>query len=511
MAKKPESISILGRQLVGEAQERGDRLAKEEAKRQEKGAIIGKGIGFGLDIFKKVGDQVLGRTNEQFLKQENFYARQAIFDVNLKQDQNHMNFWNERLAHKGGEDSYFREQAAAKIMELPEHGTFKNRTTPSDYSAHMYAESSKLAETMKQEAKINYTTASERIARYGSKPDEFLKNEVLKNRADNVYDALTLPLVNLFAGKDTRPIPQAIQESVTGKNGLVEQGKVNAKELKTIYEQSGNYESSLDTALELEAFRKSFKERGKEFKDAAYTTGDVETVWGPSDNGDQVQHSVRKIMLGTTEIGYQDAYTGARMDATVKNAKKSMLAGNVSAARVLRAQTAAGRTYSEDDKETLTEYKQSIINKFEEKDRAKAVDSWNTNYYGTIAIGVKKLEDQFGDIEGTTGDFFHNLSAQMMIEDIKLAEDKKFLPFRDSGWNRNTSLLQGSDHYDPFIALKALQSLVDEGGVSQTVLNQKMKQRIIESVSSTRDMALTPAQIQSRKKIMAELNIQVSQ
>ena len=104
MAKKPESISILGRQLVGEAQERGDRLAREEAKRQEKGAIIGKGIGFGLDIFKKVGDQVLGRTNEQFLKQENFYARQAIFDVNLKQDQNHMNFWNERLAHKGGEE-----------------------------------------------------------------------------------------------------------------------------------------------------------------------------------------------------------------------------------------------------------------------------------------------------------------------------------------------------------------------------------------------------------------------
>ena len=101
MAKKPQSISILGEQLLGEARQRNTDRENKQRKREKKAALIE----FGMDTFSKIGSAVLKKKNDAFLQQEGFYAKNAIFHSNLKEDQRAVSRLSESTAFKGGQDA----------------------------------------------------------------------------------------------------------------------------------------------------------------------------------------------------------------------------------------------------------------------------------------------------------------------------------------------------------------------------------------------------------------------
>ena len=80
--KKPQSISLLGNALFTGAQEAGSKRRRDT----KKDSIKKKVLKYVFRGAESLGNKVLAKNNEQFLKNENFYARNAIIDANIEED-----------------------------------------------------------------------------------------------------------------------------------------------------------------------------------------------------------------------------------------------------------------------------------------------------------------------------------------------------------------------------------------------------------------------------------------
>ena len=498
--KKPQSISLLGSALVGASQE-ASAEARKRKKDEEKKKKLFKGLKSGIEFF---GNQILAQKNENFLQQENFYARNALVDSNIKENQKHIDRWNNRTAYKTGEAAYWQDMAQTHIVKLPEYETWKANTKPADFNSYIYTESSKLAEKMKKNAESNYKEATARAARYGDNPKEAFKNEILKNKSDNIWEAISLPIVNMFVGNDERTPTQASIDAIEAKDGLSDQGKVKIEDVKTIFEQTGNFELALQSAEELKEFRDTLGKGIKNLERATPIFGKPFNVYMPNNYGDSVQITAVERKLGGVSQGF---YTldGQNITEKLQNNKVSKRAGLMKPVEIQEAKQAFEQSISDKNYKIFQSFKDSKMSTVDDERKVDGLKNFDQQFFGKIAITSDYLTDTFGNTAGWSSVFSKKLASQMHIENLKLGYSKSL--GRSGTFNSNTSLLAGDDHYDAYVALKALQTLNIGDEVTETLFKNNLQQNILNSKNVGQDSTYTPLQIKSSIRLAEELGL----
>ena len=464
MAKKPQSISILGEQLLGEARQRNTDRENKQRKREKKAALIE----FGMDTFSKIGSAVLKKKNDAFLQQEGFYAKNAIFQTNLKEDQRAVARLGESTAFKGGQDAYFNASARAVLEALPEHAAYKAKTNADDYNAYMYTAAIKLAGEQKKNTIDNAKIAERRLSEFGENPELAYKNEALKGRSKNMYDAMTMPIVNLFAGNDSRTTQQAIGDNITDKGGIGATGKVDPKIVKSIFETSGNYTYALQDALEIEEYRKTFGEGAQNLRGLGIQYGEFKNVYISKGDGESIQVSVRAQFNDGVEVKMVDA-TGQDLSQLVADSQSNInqRIRNLKPERVQQVAAIGREMLTAEDSKLSNSYIESLL----PKDATTAqITATNLQHFGKVAILSQQLYKRFSGVEGMDSAFAMQWANQQMVENIRLGFTKsKFFSMDPDTHNSNYGLLSGDDLYSKELSLKALSSLRN-GGRASTLL-----------------------------------------
>ena len=498
--KKPQSISLLGSALVGASQE-ASAEARKRKKDEEKKKKLFKGLKSGIEFF---GNQILARKNENFLQQEDFYSRNALVDSNIKENQKHIDRWNNRTAYKTGEAAYWQDMAQTHIVKLPEYETWKANTKPADFNSYIYTESSKLAEKMKKNAESNYKEATARAARYGDNPKEAFKNEILKNKSDNIWEAISLPIVNMFVGNDERTPTQASIDAIEAKDGLADQGKVKIEDVKTIFEQTGNFELALQSAEELKEFRDTLGKGIENLERSTPTFGKPFNVYMPNKYGDSIQITAVERKLGGVSQGFY-TLSGQNITEKLQNNQVSKRAGLMKLVEIQEAKQVFEQSISDKNYKVFQSFKDSEMSTVDDERKVDGLKNFDQQFFGKIAITSDYLTDTFGNTAGWSSVFSKKLASQMHIENLKLGYSK---PLVGSGtFNSNTSLLAGDDHYDAYVALKALQTLNIGEGVTETLFKNNLQQNILNSKNVGQDSTYTPLQIKSSIRLAEELGL----
>jgi len=483
------AIRDFGESLLADVRERKDaqaRDARKRAKSQERKDVL-QGLLFKGAV--SIGNSVLANKNEKFLQNENFYARSAKLKTNVAENNNALNSWNTSLAYEGGQDAYYTAQAKAQIEQKFMTDTYKaSFSSPEQYASHMQAFSNELGLVMKENAKSNFEKASENVSAWGADPEKAFKKSLLKGKPQNVTQLFTLPLVNLFNGKDERTPNQAALDSIESEKGLESQGKVNAKDVRSIYEQTNNFEYALDTAIELKEFRDRFKAAGDALPKAKALRGETYTARLPDQYGNVQEVSVYDMTQGDLIISTNRLDTGEPITAQISGASLLRAAQGVPTEEIGAIEASHRELSSEPDKKEVLAYKKEWLGTNTPTD--KEIASFNQNFYGQVAIGAKTLSTKFKSVEGWNADFAIQLSTQMGIENLKVTKTTTGILFKDSTYNNEKSLLSDDDHYHPVIALKALKTLESRGNIPEFLVPQ-LEKAIADADYSTRNLTVS--------------------
>ena len=484
------AIRDFGESLLADVRERKDaqaRDARKRAKSQERKDVL-QGLLFKGAV--SIGNSVLANKNEKFLQNENFYARSAKLKTNVAENNNALNSWNTSLAYEGGQDAYYNAQAKAQIEQKFMTDTYKaSFSSPEQYASHMQAFSSELGLVMKENAKSNFEKASENVSAWGADPEKAFKKSLLKGKPQNVTQLFTLPLVNLFNGKDERTPNQAALDSIESEKGLESQGKVNAKDVRSIYEQTNNFEYALDTAIELKEFRDRFKAAGDALPKAKALRGETYTARLPDQYGNVQEVSVYDLTSNDIIISTNRLDTGKPVTAQISGASLLRAAQGVPTEEIGAIEASHRELSSEPDKKEVLAYKEEWLGTNTPTD--KEILSFNQNFYGQIAIGAKTLSTKFKGVEGWNADFALQLSTQMGIENLKATKKTTGIPlFKETTYNNEKSLLSDDDHYHPVIALKALKTLESRGNIPEFLVPQ-LEAAIADADYSTRNLTVS--------------------
>jgi hypothetical protein len=480
------AIRDFGESLLADVRERKDaqaRDARKRAKSQERKDVL-QGLLFKGAV--SIGNSVLANKNEKFLQNENFYARSAKLKTNIAENNKVLNDWNTSLAHEDGQDAYFNAKAASQIEQKFMTDTFKASLSPQNYAAFMKAHTSELGMMMKENAKANFEKASKNVSAWGADPEKAFKKSLLKGKPQNVTQLFTLPLVNLFNGKDERTPNQAALDSIESEKGLESQGKVDAKDVRSIYEQTNNFEYALDTAIELKEFRDRFKAAGDALPKAKPIRGETYTARLPDQYGNVQEVSVYDMTQGDLIISTNRLDTGKPITAQISGASLLRAAQGVPTEEIGAIEASHRELTSEKDQKEVIAYKEEWLGTNEPTD--KEIASFNQNFYGQIAIGAKTLSTKFKSVEGWNANFAIQLSTQMGIENLKATKKTTGVyGFRETAYNNEKSLLSNDDHYHPVIALKALKTLESRGNIPEFLVPQ-LEKAIADADYSTRNL-----------------------
>ena len=500
------AIRDFGGSLLADVRARKDaqaRDARNRAKKQQRKDAL-QGL-----LFKgamSIGNQVLANKNEKFLQNENFYARNAKLQSNIAENNKVLNDWNTSLAYEGGQDAYFDLKAASQIEQKFMTDTFKASLSPQNYAAFMKAHTSELGMMMKENAKANFEKASANVEKWGANPEEAFKKAVLKGKAQNMTQLFTLPFVNLIEGKDERTPNQAAIDSIESEKGLESQGKVDTNDVRSIYEQTNNFEYALDTAIELKEFRERFKAAGEALPKAKPIRGATYTARLPDHYGNVQDVSVYDLKSNDLIISTNRLDTGEPVTAQISGASLLRSAQEIPKPEVEAINAAYRELTSEKDQKEVLAYKEEWLGTNDPSD--KDIEAFNQSFYGSVAIGAKTLNTKFKSVEGWNANFATQWSIQMSIENLKATKTTTGTFFKDTTYNNEKSLLSNDDYYNSLIALKALETLEGKDDVPQFLIPQ-LKKEIEDRVSPEDFKGMTPRKLLVFDKLYKELFPQV--
>lgn len=480
------AIRDFGGSLLADVRARKDaqaRDARNRAKKQQRKDAL-QGL-----LFKgamSIGNQVLANKNEKFLQNENFYARNAKLQSNVAENNKVLNDWNTSLAYEGGQDAYFDLKAASQIEQKFMTDTFKASLSPQNYAAFMKAHTSELGMMMKENAKANFEKASANVEKWGANPEEAFKKAVLKGKAQNMTQLFTLPFVNLIEGKDERTPNQAAIDSIESEKGLESQGKVDTNDVRSIYEQTNNFEYALDTAIELKEFRERFKAAGEALPEAKPIRGETYTARLPDNYGNVQEVSVYDLKSNDLIISTNRLDTGEPVTAQISGASLLRSAQEIPKPEVEAINAAYRELTSEKDQKEVLAYQEEWLGTNDPSD--KEIEAFNQSFYGSVAIGAKTLNTKFKSVEGWNANFATQWSIQMSIENLKATKNTTgIIGFRETTYNNEKSLLSNDDYYHPVIALKALKTLESRGNIPEFLVPQ-LEKAVADADYSTKNL-----------------------
>ena len=468
------AIREFGESLLADVRERKDsqaRDAQKYAKKQrKKEVLLASGAWLGSQVMK-IGNSVLDDKNEKFLQNENFYARNAKLKSNIAENNKALNRWNTSLAYEGGQDAYYSAEAQAQIEQKFMTDDYKaSLGSPAEYAAHMQTFSGELGLVMKENAKANFEQASANVSAWSNNPEAAFKKSVLRGRPETVAQSIALPLVNLFRGQDERTPTQAAIDSIESEKGLESQGKVDAKDVRNIYEQTNNFKYALDTAIELKEFRERFKAAGDILPKAPAVRGETYTAkvtnnWGVSQDVSVYDLTINGIRISTHTLDIGEPITAQISSASLARAAQEVPKNEIEAIGAVHRELS-----SEKDKKEVLAYKEEWLGTNAPTD--KEIAAFDQNFYGKVAIGAKTLSTKFKSVEGLNADFATQWSTQMTIENLKATKKTTGFIFKDTAYNNEKGLLNHDDHYHPVIALKALKTLESRGDIPPFLIPQ---------------------------------------
>ena len=472
--KKPQSISLLGNALFTGAQEASSKRRSDDKKDARKKKLL-KYVFRGAE---SLGNKILNQKNEKFLQNENFYVRDALVSTNIEENKKRLDDWNNRLNYEGGEDNYFLDRATAKIQKMPMYANSAVGANASEYSAHMHTFASELAGIMKANSKSNYEEATSIANKWSENPQEAFKTEVMKNRASNVEDFFTIPMVNFFAGNDERNNDKVAIDSVDSKTGLASQGKVDSKVFKTIYEKTGNYKTALSNAKDLKDFKDRFGSEADKLTRALPIVGETYTLNDVDDYGQKRETTVYDLLSATGQkIQTIDSSTGKNILGGGEESKANLNAQAVPETIIARVRDNFEEMLTPEDKKIFLNFKSKAMNTSDPSD--KELKKFEQGQYGKVWITEQSLNDGFSEIDGWSPTFNKRLASQMSIENIKLMSSNNYL--MSDTFDRSKSLLGNSDQYHPFVALKALLTLEADQNLPNQIPVQSLKKYIADN------------------------------
>lgn len=471
------AIRDFGTSLLANVRERKDSQARNARKRAKKEQRKDALQGLLLKGAISIGNQVLANKNEKFLQNENFYARNAKLKTNIAENNKVLNDWNTSLTYEGGQDEYYNAMALAKVETMPVAEQFKIKN-PDQYNAYVRTYSRELGQIMKENAQNNFEKASANVEKWAANPQEGFKKSILNGKPRNVSEMFTLPLVNLFSGNDERTPDQAAIDSIESEKGLASQGKVEAKELKNIYEQTNNFEFALDSAEEIKKFKDSFVAGTELLPPSTPTKGEIIKVKVEGGFGTMVEKSAYKLMLGDQLVGLLDISTGKPITNAVQNSSANEAAQTVPSVIIEGIREVHREALiSEADVKDFKNHKSQLLSD-DSSDKEK--DAFNQNYFGKIAITRNTLDAKFNSVAGWNSTFATTMAVQIGIENLKAIKDDKF--GRAVSFKTNASLLTGDDQYSPVLALKALIALENKGSLPVQGAIATIKQEIADNL-----------------------------
>ena len=473
------AIRDFGTSLLENVRERKDSQARNARKREKKEERKDALQGLLLKGAISIGNTVLADKNEKFLQNENFYARNAKLKTNVSENNAVLNGWNSSLTYEGGQDEYYNAKALAKIQTMPVAEQFKLEN-PDQYSSYMHTYSSELGRMMKENAQQNFEKASANVESWSEDPEEGFKKSILKGKPRNVTEFFTLPIANLFSGNDERTADQAAINSIESEKGLASQGKVEAKELKNIYEQTNNFEFALDSAEEIKKFKDRFVSGTAELPASTPTKGEIIKVEVEGRFGTMVEKSVYQLKIGERTVGLMDVSTGKSITNSVLNASANETA-QIVPSEIIEGIREVHREalISEADVKDFKNYKSQIL-KDDPSDKEK--DAFNQNYFGKIAITRNTLNAKFSSVQGWNSTLATKFAAQIGIENLKAIKDSGAWLIGSDSYKTNSSLLTGSDQYSSVLALKALLALENRGSITTQGAIATLKQEIADNL-----------------------------
>ena len=460
MAKQYEGIAVLGESLMSDKRSRANRSRIKREKREEKNALIG----FGLDIFKKIGNKIITAKNDDFLKQEGFYAKNVVLDANIKQANSYKTRWDNRLLHKGGEDDYFLELAKNQINALPSDKIGTSEKDKNEYAAYFYAQTKAFKEKLKKDYKFQNDQAISYLGKLGENPKEAGRNEMLKGRAENVFDYFTLPIINKFAGRDKfGTTNDAIKESLEDEDGLIAQGKVKKEDVQSIFDITANYKTAIQIAEELETFRKNYKGGIEKLGAGPITYSEYVEVNYTDENGEQQSRSQREAFQGGQNLGTFDA-NGARVTKVAKIQSLNKQALNVSEKRIAGVATVVTNNLNKPDRKMLNSF---ATFKLGDKPTTEQQKQFYQHQYGKIAVSAKSVQKRFGNVAGWSEDLSTLMATQMAVENLRLGYNSSMF---SEEHDASKDLLANRDAYHPYVALAAYDALVATNQMSERLM-----------------------------------------
>ena len=451
MAKEYKGIAVLGESLLGQKRERADKRARRNVKREERNVLIGAG----LNLFKDLGGKIINQKNDDFLKNENFYSKNAIVDSNIKVAKNYQKQWEDRLTYEGGEEAYFNAQAKAQIEAFPAAEMGKTGRNASEYAAYMYANQNILKANIRRDSEFNYNEATEYLGKLGDNPNEALKNQMLKGRARNTMDHLTLPIVNFFTGNDSRSTTEAISDSVNDPDGLVAEGKVKKEDVQSIFDITANYKTAIQKAEQLEEFRKTFADGMSRLGVGPNVKSEPRDVRVINNFGEERTLTVIDVSTasGTPLMltdGLGNEIDPAQYGANIKAIKVPKVA-------IDRIGGQIHSSISKEHRKLMNDYTEHVLGDEPTKEQ---IAGFQQVEYGKIARTSLVLNKRFGGNEGRMGftpEMADKMAIQMAVENISQI-------FTDKGWGEDqydpsSNLLTASDPFHPYLAIAAYKTL----------------------------------------------------
>ena len=449
MAIEYKRIAEVGESLMGRKVARADKRARKREKREEKSALLGAGLNF----FKDIGGKVINQNNADFLLNEGFYAKNAVVDSNIKVARNYQQQWEDRLLYKGGEDAYFDAQAKAQIEVLPSAIEGKKISSPSEYAAYMYAQKNILKASIRKNSEANSNAAIAYLGKLGDNPEEALKNQMLKGRAKNVMDKITLPIVNFFTGNDSRSPTEAVSDSINDPDGLVDQGKVKKEDVQSIFDITGNYTTAIQVAEQFEEFRTSFADGVSKLGAGPNVKSEPREVSILNEFNESIKLTVIDV---TTPTGVPVAVTdgvGNILDpASFMGANKK--ASTVPKKIIDKLAGSMGSFINKEDRELMNAFTEHKLGSAPSKEQ---IANFQQIEYGKIARTSQKLNNLFGNNMGFTPEMADKMASQMAVENISQMFESK--TFREDIYDPSTNLLTDSNPFHPYLAIAAYESL----------------------------------------------------
>ncbi|MFZ8912593.1 MAG: hypothetical protein ACO2Y4_06165, partial [Burkholderiaceae bacterium] len=437
------AIEEYGASLLSDVRRRQDKQAKQMRKEQERTALMGLGLGLGV----QVGNEYLRNKAQSFFNNEDTLKKRTEFKSMYRAAERTL---EERQQYEKMGENYFLQQALTEISG-PLKAAAGSNYDPDKFTAVQYT----LAQKRAQELKANYEKTIEAADKFvssaGADPEAYNK-ALLSTRPKSIGEAVRMSVGNYFGGDDNAM-----------HNANLNTLDTSLGRYREAYAQTKNPWASRTVAQLYEDF-KDF-----DFGETPLSMKESKSIKVPDGMGGYRDQEAIVVKQGDNIVGYVDALSR-------KPIKESVAGDN---ARIKRQRMPT---------EVAEATRQSFLATINTDSGAgKIIRDYYETQSGTDPRNTSRkegaLKDIFGGLYQTSASIKQRMpvrddvalliSAEMHAMNIENTREDVGFIFEDMRNRPQYNLLATKDSFSPILALAALERLERKEEGSQVGLNER--------------------------------------